>query len=373
MNITHVVENLNCGGLERMVIELAKAQRAAGHRCQVVCVFERGTLAVELDAVGIPVTACGKRRGLDLRALRRLRRAVAGHATQILHTHNAAAHYLAVLATLGRPIARIINTRHGMAVSQAMSRREWLYHRALARTDAVAMVCAAAREDAVRHGLVPERLAHVVPNGIRIEAFASADAASRERLHETLGLAPGARVIGTVGRLNWAKNQVSLIRAFARVQAELADAVLVLVGAGRLRQELEQCARAEGVERQVHFLGARGDVRDLLPGFDVFALSSVSEGYSMALLEASASGLAIVATDVGGNREIVRDGVTGCLVPARDDAALAAALLALLRDPARVQRLGAAARRWALTEGSLQAMAERYEALYHDQPEYACA
>ncbi|HEX7770287.1 MAG TPA: glycosyltransferase, partial [Dokdonella sp.] len=142
--VTHVVENLERGGLERTVIDLVRTQAASGQRCQVVCLFERGALAGELDAIGVPVIACGKRRGLALRALARLRRHVVAHGSRILHTHNAAAHYHAVLATAGLGL-RTINTRHGMGALDAASRRERLYRLSLQRTAVVATVCEAAK------------------------------------------------------------------------------------------------------------------------------------------------------------------------------------------------------------------------------------
>jgi glycosyltransferase involved in cell wall biosynthesis len=364
MNITHIVENLNRGGLERVVLDLVKLQQQQGHRCQVVCLFERGALAQELDAANIPVHACGKRRGLDLGALARVRQLIRAHRTEVLHSHNAVAHYLAVLASLGLGVGKVINTRHGMAGMQRWNRAEMLYRASLARTDAVAMVCAAACDGALEHRLVPRRKLRVVPNGLRVQEFAVASPAARERLRQALGLPPQARVIGTVGRLNWAKDQASLIRAFSRVRAALPDSVLVLIGGGRLRRELEACAREEGVAGAVRFLGERDDVRELLQGLDVFVLSSVSEGYSMALLEASATALPIVATDVGGNREIVRHGITGAIVPARDVESLAQAILGLLRNPGHAARLGAAARAMMEAGGSLEAMALRYAALY---------
>lgn len=368
MNITHFVENLNRGGLERMVLDLVRLQQQQGHRCQVVCLYEAGTLAHELAEAGLPVHACGKRRGLDLRALIRARRALREHATEVLHTHNAVAHYQAVLASSGLRLRQVINTRHGMGGNRRAGRREWLYRRALGRTDAVVAVCEAARADAVARGIVPAAKARVVPNGIRVESFQPASATMRARLRQTLGLPSTARVIGTVGRLNWAKDQACLIQAFARVHAALPDTALVLIGDGELRAVLEQCARDAGVAGRVHFLGDRNDVRELLSGLDLFALSSVSEGYSMALLEACATALPIVATAVGGNGEIVREGRTGRLVPAGDPAALAAAALALLRVPAEACALGDAALAWVRSCGSLEAMAARYAALYDASP-----
>lgn len=365
MNITHVVENLNRGGLERMVLELVKLQHRQGHRCQVVCLFERGARAHELDELGIPVHACGKRRGLDLRALARARRMVRSHATDVLHTHNAVAHYQAVLATCGLGVRRVINTRHGMGSNRRSGRREWLYRRALTRTDAVVTVCQAACRDAIRRGIVPAAMAKVVPNGIRVESFPTANAAMRERLLRILQMPVQTWVIGNVGRLNWAKNQAGLIRAFRQVHEERPDTVLVLIGDGELRTELQQCAITEGVADSVRFLGDRNDVPELLQGLDQFVLSSLSEGYSMALLEACAVALPIVATTVGGNGEIVHDGSNGRLVPAGDPAALANAMLDLLRNPERALALGRAARTWVEHHGSLEAMASHYASLYH--------
>ncbi len=364
MNITHFVESLDRGGLERVVLELVKMQHQQGHRCQVVCLYECGTLAHELDEFGIPVEACGKRQGLDLRALARARRMVRAHATEVLHTHNAVAHYQAVLATCGLGLQQVINTRHGMGGNRRTARREWLYRRALTRTDAIVTVCEAACRDAVRRGIVPPAKAKVVPNGIRVDSFQLASEAMHERLLHMLELPMQTRLIGSVGRLNWAKDQVGLIRAFKQVHRQQADTALVLIGDGELRADLEQCANDEGVRDNVHFLGDRGDVRALLQGLDQFVLSSLSEGYSMALLEACATGLPIVATDVGGNGEIVRDGRTGRLVPVRDPATLAGAMLALLRDPLQARALGQAARAWVERHGSLEVMAVRYARLY---------
>ena len=369
MNITHFVESLDRGGLERMVLELVKYQHRQGHRCQVVCLYSPGSLAHELDELGIAVQVCGKRQGLDLRALARARRMVSIHSTDVLHTHNAVAHYQAVLATCGLPMRQVINTRHGMGVNRRARRREWLYRRALARTDTVVTVCEAARSDAVRRGIIPSSKACVVPNGIRVEAFETASSSARGRIARLLNLPEPTRIIGTVGRLNWTKDQLGLIRAFKIVHEHEADTALVLIGDGELRASLQQSARDEGVADCVHFLGDRSDVRDLLQGLDMFVLSSLSEGYSMALLEASAVALPIVATDVGGNGEIVRNGTTGSLVPAGNPPALAEAMLALLRNPQQAMALGHAARTWVERYGSLETMAMRYDQLYDGSKE----
>ena len=374
LDIMHVVENLERGGLERMVIDLAVAQRAAGHRCRVACLFQPGALAHELETQGIQVYACHKRGGLDLGALRRLRawlRAVPG---AVVHTHNANAHYHTVAAGVGLRFSRVINTRHGMGAAQPRSRGEWLYRRTMRRTDVVAAVCEAARLRFAQQGVRPRAQLLAVPNGICTEHFSCASEERRVALRNVLGIAPGTRIFGTVGRLNPVKDQATLLRAFARTHAALTAttqdkttqpaSALVLVGDGALRASLEAQAAALGIGGRVHFLGDRSDVRQLLQGFDLFVLSSLSEGYSMALLEACASGLPVIATDVGGNHEIVVDGRNGLLVaPGREDV-LSEAMTTLLCAPERSAQMGQAGRDWALREASVETMATRYASLY---------
>jgi len=368
MEVIHFVENLERGGLERTVIDLIAAQRDAGHACRVICLFEPGQLASELTAQGVEVTACHKRRGLDWSAVRRARALLRRHPGAVLHTHNATAHYHAVLAAWGLPLARVINTRHSMGAVDPRSRKEWLYRRSMRQTDYVAGVCEAARRCFDDQGVRPRERLLAVPNGIRLERFRAADAAGRAVLATELGWPADCRIIGTVGRLQPVKEQQGLLRAFASLREKMPQAVLAVVGDGALRAQLEGLAGELELGDAVRFLGDRSDVPRLLTGMEVFALPSRSEGYSIALLEACAAGLPIVATDVGGNREIVRDGHNGKLIAPGDPVALAAALRTLLESPEAAARMGRAGRDWVLAEGSFRTMALRYERLYAGQP-----
>ncbi|HEY1033917.1 MAG TPA: glycosyltransferase [Pseudoxanthomonas sp.] len=364
----HFVENLDRGGLERTVVDLIASQREAGHQCRVICLFKLGLLAKELLASGVRVDACGKRPGLDLRALRRARALIRQSPDAVLHTHNAMAHYYAVIASLGLPLKCRINTRHGMGGRSKSGRQEWIYRQSMRFTDYTVAVCEAARARFAAEGVAPRRGLLSVPNGIRLDRFKPASAAGRQALAAELGWPEGSRIIGTVGRLQPVKDHALLLRAFAKVRMQVPEAVLAIVGDGPLRGALETQAGQAGLSDAVRFLGDRHDVPRLLTGMDVFALSSASEGYSIALLEACAAGLPIVATDVGGNREIVHDGINGRLVPAADVAALATALIALLRGGDEAGRMGRAGQAWAQAEASFRTMAERYHGLY-DPPD----
>lgn len=364
MRITHAVETLNRGGLERVVIDLALAQAATGHDCQVVCLFEAGTLAPELTAHGVRVLACDKRDGPDARALWRLRRALVAQRPDVLHSHNDTPHYYAAVAALGLGLRRVVNTRHGMGARSPASRRERLFRHSMRLADVSVAVSEAAGRRLVDAGLVPARKIHVLPNGIHPGPFRPRDPQLRQQLATSLGLPPETRLIGFVGRLNWAKDLNTMVAAFARLRAQRNDVALVLVGEGEERSTIEAALGDAGVADRVFLLGDRNDVPSLLPAFSIFAMSSVSEGYSIALLEACASALPIVATRVGGNGEIVADGVNGLVVPPADPGALAAALARLLKDPDLADRMGRAGRAWLLENATFQVMASRYLDLY---------
>jgi glycosyltransferase involved in cell wall biosynthesis len=360
MRILHVVESLERGGLERVVINLVLAQSAAGHQVAVNCLFREGLLAAELHLAGVPVACAGKRTGIDLKALARLRANARSFGAELVHSHNAVANYYAAAALLGRRTG-LVNTRHGMGAG-AQARKEKLYRLSLRRTAAVATVCVAARASFAASGLVPDSMLHVVLNGVDISAF-DGSGPSADAARTALELPTDAFVVGTVGRLNPAKNHARLLDAFALLHARLPRSRLVIVGGGALRDDLTARIARLGLGDAVTMCGDRSDVAALLPAFDVFALTSDTEGYSVALLEAGAAALPCVVSDVGGNAEIVQDGVTGIIVRPADAAGFAAAL-AQLADRARARQLGRAARSWVQAHGSVAAMARAYDVFY---------
>lgn len=364
MRIVHVVESLDIGGLEHVVIALAKAQQSRGDEVRIVCLWHAGALAPRAAADGIAVTSIGKKPGLDLGAVRRLRRAIREADPQVLHSHNPMAHYYAVAAALGLRLPCVLNTRHGMGSGRLDARRERLYRWALRGTHFAVSVCEAAQQRFVAHGVIPADKAVVVPNGIDLTRFAARRPEATVRLLDELRLPAGSTLFGSVGRLNEAKQQHLILQALRTLLDDGVAASLVLVGDGELRGALEQeCDRLD-LRRSVRFLGPRSDVPDLLAAMDVFLLPSRTEGYSLALVEASAAALPIIASAVGGNGEIVQDGLSGLLIPSGDVGRLAQAMKALAQDPARRDELGRHGRDWAVREGSLDAMWERYMALY---------
>jgi glycosyltransferase involved in cell wall biosynthesis len=209
---------------------------------------------------------------------------------------------------------------------------------------------------------VPMRRLRVVPNGIPLDDFAP-DAASRARVRCDLGIPADAFVIGWVGRLSPEKDVPLLVRAAAPLLGSRVR--LVLVGDGPSRAEVERAVPPE-IARSVTLTGARNDVAAFLAAFDVFALSSQTEGLPLAVPEAMATGLPVVATAVGGLPSSI-GADCGLLVPPGDEVALRRALAAFVRDPALAQSMGRSARRRALAAFSIDRMADSYESLYAER------
>jgi glycosyltransferase involved in cell wall biosynthesis len=204
----------------------------------------------------------------------------------------------------------------------------------------------------------------VIPNGVELEDFEPT--LTRETARRAAGLPLDARLIVSIARFHPVKDHATLLRAFAFLASRHATARLVLAGEGPLRSSLESLAAELGVTDRVDFLGVRSDVPALLRASDVFCLTSLSEAASLTVLEAMAAGVPIVLTDVGGNSELVRDGVEGLLVPRGDPAAVAAALNKVLSDDRLAVRLAEAAAARVRERYPLSATIGRYFELYSE-------
>jgi glycosyltransferase involved in cell wall biosynthesis len=366
LRIVHVVDSLERGGMERVVTDLAIAQRAAGHVVTVFSINDTGGFISELRLAGVPVIVAGKRRSFDFSVLRQLRDIAVSGRTHILHAHNFTPNYYCAAALLGaRQAPVLVVTCHDMGTRLSNRKLRLFYRLSLTKTRLVAMVSRQVRDRYVESGMVGAARARTIMSGVPLERFDRSES-RRMRAFQALDLPPAATVIGCVGRLVPIKNHRLLLDALPALLAAHSGVVLVLVGGGELEGPLRAQATALQLDSKVRFVGERGDVADLLPAFDIFVLPSSSEGLSIALLEACASGCAVVATEVGGNPQIIQHGANGLLVPPGDVASLRAALDELLTDAARRAGFGAAAADWAVRNASMQAFSARYDRFYRE-------
>lgn len=341
-----------------MVLRLALALREAGDEPSLVSTRE-GWMTERARAAGLTVRIQPQRPGLDPGFVPRLARLLRADGIELFHGHEFLMNVYGGLAARLMGIPRV-STVHGPRYVTERGRRRVAYrwlHRGGMRLVAVSGHLA----EHLSEGLgLPLAAIDVVPNGVPLPAPAPDPGEARRRARAELELPADGPLVLAVGNLYPVKDHARLLRAAAR----LPGVRVAVAGRGGEEESLRRQAESLGIAERVHLLGLRDDVDRLLTAADLFTQPSRSEGLPLAVLEAMAAGLAVVATDVGGMGQAVIDGETGVLIPADDEGALPRALGALLDDPARAERLGAAGRRRVEAEFSVEAMARRYRALY---------
>jgi glycosyltransferase involved in cell wall biosynthesis len=254
----------------------------------------------------------------------------------------------------------VVHTEHGKHYSRQRSR--WLGRLSAIAARQFFCVSSDIGTTVVEYGIASRKKVSVVPNGINVAAFA--DRSAREPIRHTLGIAMDAPVVGTVGRLSEIKSQDLLIRAFAQLHLPNADPHLLVVGDGAQREPLTTLARDLGLDKRIHFAGYQPDPAPFLAAMDIFALTSRSEGMPLAVLEAWAAGLPVVASRVGGMPELIEDGHTGVLFDYPDQGALVSHLQRLLCDRVRAERIGRAGQQLVRERFDVSIMAETYHRHY---------
>lgn len=365
--ILFVVTGLAYGGAETQVMLLATRLRARGWDVMVVPIMPPVAYVEELSNVGVQVVSLGVRRKWpDPRPLLRLVRIVHQQQPLIIHSHMVHANILARLARLFVSVPVLICTVHSIDERghKGSGRvRTYLYRITDPLCDLTTQVSRAGLERYIRIRAVPKHKIKYIPNCVDTERF-SPDQEVRNRMRNVLGL-NNELVWLAVGRFALAKDYPTLLRAFAQVTKTDPTAFLVIAGDGLLRPAMEALSKELGISNRVRFLGIRRDIPELMNAADAYVMSSRWEGMPLVLLEAHASGLPIVATDVGGNGEIVLHGETGFLVPPGDSDALASAMLQLMKIPDEERRrMGWKGRKHIVENFSIDRVVEGWEILY---------
>jgi glycosyltransferase involved in cell wall biosynthesis len=361
MNVLHVVYSFDVSGRSRCIHDLSRGLEGRGLSFAVASL----TADPRYRAEGIECVPLGKREGFDPAAVVRLARLIRSKSARIVHTHGRGAVLYAAGAQCVAGRRRWIHTVH-RSDGDAVSGNAWARKLMLRRLDLAVGVSDAAREAFARTNRFPASKIRTIYNGIDVGRFQVSGFGFQEAAGPRRAADPEAPVIGTVANLSRDKDAGTLLKGFAGLLAVKPAARLVMVGGGPEEPDIKRLVSHLGLDGRVELPGYCHDVPRLLRGFDVFVLASRTEGFGLAILEAMAAGVPVVASAVGGIPEIVEDGVTGRLFAAGDAAALSEALLALLADE-RVRR-GLAARANALVREkfSVERMCEQYRRLYAD-------
>ena len=348
MRVVHVTGCLEIGGQEKLLVEFARHADRPRFALHFVSLGGRGPVARDLEAEGWPVTAFDTPTGLRPSLVVRLARLLRRERADVVHTHNDRPLIYAPLAARLAGVRRVVHTRHGRGVG-VTGRQRVLANLTARLVERYVCVSDDCTRLAIDQGLSASHV-ETLRNGIDTRHFAFG------------GPQPdGPAVI--VARLCPEKDIATLLRAVAFVVRAQPAFRLAIAGDGPCMAELRTLAGVLGLGEHVQFLGMVRDVAGLLARASMYVLSSISEGVSLTLLEAMASGLPVVATRVGGTPEVVTD-ETGLLVPPGDPAALAAALARVGADPVLAQRLGRAGRQRVETLFDIRRMVAAYEAMY---------
>jgi sugar transferase (PEP-CTERM/EpsH1 system associated) len=376
IKILHVLDSLDVGGMERVVIDVVNGLDPARFDHAVCCVSRKGEAAWRLRD-GVECVDLGKGAAADPMAPMKIARVIRHVAPDILHTQS----WSGVDAAIAKLITggvRLIHSEHGRNYphldSEPLKRklaRRCLYH----FSDQVFAVSEEVRDYYCRETGFPTARMRVISNGIDVRTMEGAD---RRGARAELGIGARDFVVGTVARLDATKDTITLARAFDRLYclafgAEAAgnrrretapELKLLIVGDGPQKKMIERHAAERGLTGAVIFTGVRHDAPRLLAAMDAFALPSLSEGMPLTVLEAMAARLPVVATDVGALPQLVEEGVTGFLVEPRDDRALAERLARFYATPELARRFGLSGRIKVEREYGLDSMLRTYAELY---------
>lgn len=311
----------------------------------IICLDSVGELGQQLQNEGVDVVSLDRKPGRDWRLPGRMSKILRDRNVEIIHAHQYTPFFYSAIARMtGYRRGKLILTEHGRHFPDVVSvKRRLLNQYVLSRYATKVNACchfsgvALEQLDGFRRQKVD-----VIYNGIDTQHFRAPE--DRHAIREKLGLQSDRKYIAMVARFHPIKDHTMLIKSFAQVAKENANADLLLIGDGEERERAERLVEELNIRDRVQFWGIRHDVKQILQAVDIFALTSISEAASLTLLEAMACGRAVVTTNVGGNPEIVRDGTDGLLVGRGDSKECAQALLEILNDDGLADQLGQSAR-----------------------------
>jgi glycosyltransferase involved in cell wall biosynthesis len=386
IRVVRVITRLNIGGPSIQATRLTSALDDHGYSTTLIhgrlgegegdmsYLIAPGAHTIRIEALRRPLSPIA-----DLRALIRLYREMKSARPAIVHTHMAKAGLLGRTAAMlynasrgGAPRARVIHTYHGHVLegyfSPLMTNVFITLERMLARVSDRIIAISPAIERELRDGFSIGRADQyrVVPLGFDLSAFAAVDETARIRARRELDLPDSAMVVSTVGRLTAIKQHRLLLDTVARVAASEPRVVALIAGDGELRADLEASAKQLGISDRVRFLGWRRDLATIYAATDVFVLTSRNEGTPVALIEAMASGVPGVSTDVGGVKDVITGEHVGARVRDGDANALASSIVRYLADDTLRRQTGARARAEVLDRYSLDRLVHDINVLYRD-------
>ncbi len=358
----HIVSSLEVGGLEIMVLNLLRKINRERYEPSI-CTFQTGgDLKKEFELMEIPIFIAERKEGWDFRLPFKLSKLLTKEKIDLIHTHNAVPWLYGGIAAKILNSKLLFHTEHANLYPE--KKKLILAEKYLSNitNEIIADVKKVADYLEKEEGICPNKI-KVIFNGVDVGKYESVKINTISKKRE-LGINEDNLIIGIVARLNKVKDHNNLLNAFRIVSQSIDEAKLLIIGDGELKQELINYSNKIGIDKKVIFLGNRRDIPELLKILDVFVLSSISEGLPLTILEAMAAGVPVIATNVGGNKEVVLHEETGLLVPERDSKELADAINIVLKNKEKANLFSINGLIRVKQYFSLDQMVKKYERLY---------
>ncbi len=354
-NILHIIDALNYGGAQQLLVLIARYTPREKYNVAVCVLQDNNEIKPQLESENVKVFSLNKKRCSIFNffgflvyvfsVLKGIGNICRQEKIDIIQCHLSDAEFLGIPAGRLNRVERIITTVHSSSLlpqRAGLSPRNYLriiYTRLLYRwTSAIIAVSGEVAENVTHTFKVSPKKVHTIPNRIDVKQFQETKNVPPHQVFP--GLGREHRILCLVGRLMPPKGHLYLLQAIKILRLRYPELRLLLVGEGDLRSELENYCKTQGISENVIFLGSRSDIPEILAVTEIFVLSSLWEGISLALIEAMAAKKPIVATDIPANRELIRNGENGLLVPGKNSEILALAIKKLLDDPDLAGYLG---------------------------------
>jgi sugar transferase (PEP-CTERM/EpsH1 system associated) len=362
INVLHLIQGLEFGGLEKVTLSLIDGLDKNRYSGSICCFDSLGNLVNRVNG-NTKVHFLGRKQGIDYLYPFKLARLLKEHQIQVLHLHNSTAFFYGVIAGKIARVPVIVYTEHARDVFPNLKVR--IADKLLSFfTNRIVVVAGYLKNNLIKYEKFKEKKISVIHNGIDADCY-NVKTDCRE-IRTKLGIDETTNVVGIVARLDPIKNHKCLIKAMKQVISEKPKTVLLIIGDGPIRSGLEMLVSDLMLGRNIKFLGMRADIPELMAAMDVFVLCSRSEGLSITLLEAMAAGKPVVATNVGGNPELIEHGVNGLLVQPDDRDGLSKAIIACLNDKSKAETMGRAAQKKVSERFTADNMIKKYEEIYGD-------
>ena len=360
IKVLHITFDMAIGGAEQLIRQLIESADTTIYGHQIACLDGKtGEIGQELIKQGINIKQFTRQPGFDFELIKQVRKYILGNKIDIVHCHQYTPYIYGLFASLGSG-CKVIFTEHGRFYPDSYKWKRYLINPFISMfTDAIIAISESTGEALVKYENFPKHKIKVFYNGTT-----SFHADKNNQFKNEFNIPLDHIVMGTISRLDPIKNQKMMIMAFAELARNFSNIHLLIIGDGPERESLQQLTRELLIEDNVCFTGFIVNPQRYLPMFDIFLLSSLSEGTSMTLLEAMSCAIPAVVTNVGGNPEIVINNETGIVTENDNMTAYSAAIQKLLENSELCISMGNAAKSRFDKLFSIEKMQEAYSSLY---------